>query len=344
MYRVHEFAELAGVTAKALYHYDRLGLLRPRRSAAGYRIYEERDLERLAQIVALRFLGLPLKEIRSLLGKDGLKLPEALRAQKAVLEERRQRLDRAIAAIEKAGEQAGPGVLKGIIQAIGMQNESVDFMKNYYREEAWSNFRSLHRVWPSKEWVELFGDFQESLDQDPAGRRAQDLAARWRRLRVMDSGRDSRVHSGLIRAWADRQYWPEEVQQKFTGLDLDRISEFAKEAFGAYRQDRFGRWSWGDELTTFSPAERERFPLAIADLYFRIDGAIDEDPTSAVGQALAARWMELVESRTGGPKGTSGQYERFMKWRQSWPEWLDQKLAAMPFDRILAFVCKAIEV
>jgi MerR family transcriptional regulator, thiopeptide resistance regulator len=38
-YRIHEFAELAGVTVKALPHYDRIGLLTPRRTEAGYRMY-----------------------------------------------------------------------------------------------------------------------------------------------------------------------------------------------------------------------------------------------------------------------------------------------------------------
>ena len=44
-YRTAAFAALAGVTSRALHHYDRLGLLRPKRSSAGYRMYSERDLE-----------------------------------------------------------------------------------------------------------------------------------------------------------------------------------------------------------------------------------------------------------------------------------------------------------
>ena len=46
-YRIQEFAELTGVTVKALHHYDRLGLLKPQRALSGYRLYVERDLERL---------------------------------------------------------------------------------------------------------------------------------------------------------------------------------------------------------------------------------------------------------------------------------------------------------
>jgi hypothetical protein len=50
IYRVGQFAKLAGVTVRALHHYDRLGLLRPKRGAGGYRVYSERDLELLEQL------------------------------------------------------------------------------------------------------------------------------------------------------------------------------------------------------------------------------------------------------------------------------------------------------
>ena len=53
-YRIREFAQLAGVTVRALHHYDRLRLLKPRRTQTGYRAYDSKDLEILEQIVALK--------------------------------------------------------------------------------------------------------------------------------------------------------------------------------------------------------------------------------------------------------------------------------------------------
>jgi DNA-binding transcriptional MerR regulator len=45
VYRIREFAALAGVTVRALHHYDRLGLLKPSgRSRGGYRLYRDSDL------------------------------------------------------------------------------------------------------------------------------------------------------------------------------------------------------------------------------------------------------------------------------------------------------------
>src|SRR6476659_6518312 len=98
-YTIHEFAALGGVTVKALHHYDRLGLLRPRRSNAGYRLYVPRDLERLEQIVALKSIALTLEQIKVVLDGDVDALADALRAQRQTLEKKRADLTRAIRAI-----------------------------------------------------------------------------------------------------------------------------------------------------------------------------------------------------------------------------------------------------
>src|SRR5690349_9788488 len=94
--RVREFAERAGVTVRALHHYDRLGLLRPKRASSGYRLYSPEDLERLEQIIALKFLGIPLSQIKGLLGRGSRDLAAAFRRQRAALEEKRRLLDKAI--------------------------------------------------------------------------------------------------------------------------------------------------------------------------------------------------------------------------------------------------------
>lgn len=59
-YSVGRVAGLAGVSIRTLHHYDEVGLLVPGgRSAAGYRVYEERDIERLQRILFYRGLVLP---------------------------------------------------------------------------------------------------------------------------------------------------------------------------------------------------------------------------------------------------------------------------------------------
>ena len=60
---VGQVADEFGVTVRTLHHYDEIGLVRPRRTASGYRLYTDDDLERLQHIVVYRRLGFPLEEI-----------------------------------------------------------------------------------------------------------------------------------------------------------------------------------------------------------------------------------------------------------------------------------------
>src|SRR5436190_21298459 len=107
VYRIREFAALAGVTVRAVHHYDHLGLLKPSaRSKSGYRLYRDCDLARLEQIVVLKFLGLPLKEIARLVKKE-TPLPDTLRRQQLVLTEKRRQLDKADYAIKQAQRAVG---------------------------------------------------------------------------------------------------------------------------------------------------------------------------------------------------------------------------------------------
>jgi DNA-binding transcriptional MerR regulator len=350
-FRVHEFAQLAGVTVKALHHYDRLGLLKPRRAGSGYRIYVDDDLARLEQIVALKFLGLPLKQIKILLDRDTLQLPEALRMQRTVLEEKRRLLDCAIGAIANAesilrsGKPAGSAVLRKIIEAIEMQmktENATEFMKNYYREEAWTGFKALHRDWPSEEWSVLFRDIQASMPEGPESPRAQALAKRWRELRLTDCGGDPKVHEGLTKAWADRQYWPDAVQDRFAEFNLYEISQFVAKAFAAYRSKRYGDIVWVKELDSFTIEEKERFALATVDLYFKIEESLNEDPAGETALALAARWMELIESRTGGHPDLKGPFEGYLRWMDSWPPAIHEKIRALNMGEIGGFILEAI--
>src|SRR4051812_49093388 len=122
-YRVKAFAARAGVTVKTLHHYDRLGLLRPLRTPAGYRTYSDLDLQRLEEIAALKVIGVPLKEIAALLKGDLRPLGEILESQRRVLHARRRVIECAIEAIESAQRAreadgvADADVLRTLIEA-----------------------------------------------------------------------------------------------------------------------------------------------------------------------------------------------------------------------------------
>ena len=147
-YRIGEFAKLAGVTVRALHHYDRIGLLKPQRSSSGNRLYSLADLERLVQIAALKFLGIPLREIKLLLKHGPLALTDSLHMQREALTEKRKLIDRAIVAIEAAekaiqsGQTTDASILRKIIEVIDMQPQE-NSMRKYYTEQAWTERAKL---------------------------------------------------------------------------------------------------------------------------------------------------------------------------------------------------------
>jgi len=235
MYHVQQFAQLAGVTVRALHHYDRMGLLKPRRTESGYRQYSDRDLERLEQIVALKFIGIPLKQIRGLLERNGVSLPDALRRQRCALEARRTLVEQAIGAIRRAESAFAAGkrdtvLLKNIIEVIEMQND-MDWSKKYYSEAAKAKIAARRKEWSpelqervSKQWMDLIADVEKAMaaGDDPSSPKVKELARRWKELVEGFTGGDPEVTQGLGKLWADRANWPDHAKQQAQPLRITR--------------------------------------------------------------------------------------------------------------------------
>lgn len=83
-----EAARRLGISPKALRLYGERGLIRPTRTVAGWRTYGPAEMARLAEIVALRALGLSLAHIARVLEGDGRAIEAALATHQATLEQR----------------------------------------------------------------------------------------------------------------------------------------------------------------------------------------------------------------------------------------------------------------
>ena len=230
LFKAAEFARLTGTTVRALHHYDRLGLLKPSRySQSGYRLYRENDFARLEQIVALKFIGFSLKEIKNILQRDPIDLPSVLRQQREAIEEKRCRLEMAIQAIQRAEYVAAinrdPGweLFARIIEVINMQS-NMDWSKKYYSEEAQREIDKRAATIPrevieqaQRDWAELIREVQAAVaaGEDPASEKSQGLAGRWRELIHGFTGGNSEIQSGLNRMYADKANWPASMPRPF---------------------------------------------------------------------------------------------------------------------------------
>ena len=104
-------ARLAGITVRTLHHYDEIGLLSPgARSEAGYRHYDDADLDRLQRILFYRELGFGLDDIKTVMTDGSADASAHLRRQHAMLLDRIARLRRMAAAVEKAMEARSMGI------------------------------------------------------------------------------------------------------------------------------------------------------------------------------------------------------------------------------------------
>jgi len=101
---VGELSRLAGITVRALHHYDEIGLVRPsQRTAAGYRLYDGRDVLRLQQVLVFRELGVPLDEIGAAIDAAADRAA-LLRKHRRELADKRTRIDAMLAAVDAALE------------------------------------------------------------------------------------------------------------------------------------------------------------------------------------------------------------------------------------------------
>ncbi|MFF0150643.1 MerR family transcriptional regulator [Micromonospora sp. NPDC005203] len=104
-YTVGQVAKVARVTVRTLHHYDEIGLLSPSgRTPAGYRRYDDADLQRLQLVRYYRELGFPLEEITAIIDDPAADPAAHLRRQHELLTGRVKRLQEMVEAIEFAME------------------------------------------------------------------------------------------------------------------------------------------------------------------------------------------------------------------------------------------------
>lgn len=314
-YRVREFAIVAGLTTKALRHYDRIGLLRPHRTQAGYRVYRTDDLLRVEQIAALKLLGLSLRQIRQVLQDGVLPLGEALLAQRGALLERRHQIDRALSAIDRARDAAehehdDAEVLAELTTALAASG--VDVLRKYFSDDAWVRWRSRHPSWPSAEWIALYREAYAALDEDPAGPHAQDLARRCIALFDAETDGDPAIRTALRRATGNHDEWIAFIQRAMPDVAVERVSRFLAGAAWA-------TWNAPDGHSYDTPRVRPRASASTTALMHEFAGAIDEDPRGERVQQLLGRWAALIDAQCGNDAQTRDEMLRAAaRWR-NWP-------------------------
>ncbi len=188
--KINEVAKLTGVSVRTLHYYDEIGLLRPQQvTAAGYRLYDQSSLARLQQILFFKELDFPLKEIKAIMSKPDYDQAEALSRQKALLEKKRQRLDRLIDLVSDSmkGERT--------MQFEAFNQQELAQLKEQYAAEtkarwgqsaAYAQSEEKTAAYDAQQWdlingqaQDIFAQFSAHRGEAPDSPALQALVAQW---------------------------------------------------------------------------------------------------------------------------------------------------------------------
>lgn len=146
MMTVKEVSNITGISVRTLHYYDEIGLFSPTgKSEAGYRLYDDKALERLKQILFFKEFDMPLKDIHQILLNPDFDRNQILGMQKAMLIKKRDRLDRLIGSIDRMmkGETDMDFAVFGREELEDMYQAMIDHMSGEQKKTVCEKYGSL---------------------------------------------------------------------------------------------------------------------------------------------------------------------------------------------------------
>lgn len=236
-YTVQKLAGLAGISTRTLRYYDEIGILKPARiNSSGYRIYGQKEVDLLQQIMFYREMGVNLDTVKDIITNASFDETAALTYHLDHLLAQKQQIELLIANVRRTIDYK-----KGIINMSnkekfeGFKQKLVDDNEKKYGKEIRekygddqinkSNQKLLNMTKEQYERFEKLG--QEVLDTleeafktgDPAGELAQkcaDLHKQW--LTYTWSSYSKEAHAGVAQMYVDDERFTAYYDKKQPGL------------------------------------------------------------------------------------------------------------------------------
>jgi len=221
-YTVQKLAQLAGVSSRTLRYYDQIGILTPARvNSSGYRIYGQKEVDRLQQILFYRELGIALETIKEIMTAPSFDAEKALNEHREQLLKKRKQLDLLITNVEKTIASAeGRMNMSDQEKFEGFKKKMIDENERKYGKEIrekygedtvnQSNAKLMNMSQEDYEAVtKLEAEVREALAEafatgDPAGELAQkaaELHKRW--LTYYWTEYSKEAHAGLAQMYVE---------------------------------------------------------------------------------------------------------------------------------------------
>ncbi len=189
-----ELSQLTQVSVRTLHHYDKIGLLKPSmRLSNGYRVYSEKDLLKLQQIIALKFFGFELAQIKLLLAKQD-DVVENFAMQSQFLQKKAEALQEASMILKRITDccdhhKSIPW--ENIIQLIEVYQMSQqlehDWVKEIFTSDELKQYAEFEKAMKAsgekavfkKNWQQLVNELKDNLQHDPYSKVGIDLGKKY---------------------------------------------------------------------------------------------------------------------------------------------------------------------
>ncbi|MFD0590398.1 MerR family transcriptional regulator [Paenibacillus sp. GCM10027627] len=244
--KVKEVADLVGISVRTLHHYDEIGLLIPDQTTdSGYRLYSDKNLELLQQILFFRELGFPLKQIKQIVTSPEFDRLEALYLHEQMLREKRIQLDKLLLTVEKTIRNA-----KGEVEMSSQEKfQGFDFSTNPYEKEARERWGDKLIDQSNAKLDEVkqnggMGELQDEMNQiyrklasliqvDPASDEAQEAIGEWFTFLNRMGTYSPEAFKGLGQMYVDDERFTKNIDKFGDGL-----AAFMRDAMAVYADRR----------------------------------------------------------------------------------------------------------
>ena len=243
---VAEAARALGVSTRALRLYEQKGLVKPARTAAGWRAYGPQALARLHQVLALKGLGLSLARIGELLQGRLSSLETVLDLQEEALTLRRAETERALELVRRAKAVLAEGGSLSVDDLTTLTRETVmtepfdeQAMKEVFQPLIGKHYdpevlkalatRVYNQAEVTKAWQAIIADAEAAHAKgDPTTPEAKAVALRWQALVDQFTGADPDIAARNKAMWEDAFSDPERAAKLPFSAALARFVHEAK--------------------------------------------------------------------------------------------------------------------
>ena len=309
--QVGELAKRAGITVRTLHHYEQTGVLLPSaRSAAGYRLYNLADVQRLHMIQALAKAGLELSEIRDFLEQESLSLTELLDAQITLLDKQLRSIhtlrDRLVELRTGLLDDAAPD-LESWLQTLELMNM---YDRWFSKEELQQLPFAVQKDALSAIWSGLVAEANALLEYHipVTDERAKDLATRWMERLEQDTAGKPEFLTRL-----NEMHSVEPQMQVQTGITPE-MTDYITRAFAESKLSIWEKYLTPKEMAFTRKHYFDRmmeWPPLVAKLHQAQRENLD--PASDDAQKLAENWLALFQSYAGTNPETQQKFRTAMQ-------------------------------